>query len=187
MESCRMNNRIPLYQKLIEFTKRDPISFHVPGHKNGEIFPLLAQKDFASILKLDMTEIPGLDDLHAPTEAIAEAETGAARFFGADHTFFLVGGSTAGNLAMILSVCRNGEKVIVQQNSHKSIMNGLELCNAKPIFLAPEYDQHAGRYTNPSLSALHQTLQEHPDAKAIMLTYPDYFGKTYPLREMIDL
>jgi len=182
-----MNNRIPLYQKLIEFTKRDPISFHVPGHKNGEIFPLLAQKDFASILKLDMTEIPGLDDLHAPTEAIAEAETGAARFFGADHTFFLVGGSTAGNLAMILSVCRNGEKVIVQQNSHKSIMNGLELCNAKPIFLAPEYDQHAGRYTNPSLSALHQTLQEHPDAKAIMLTYPDYFGKTYPLREMIDL
>src|SRR5699024_2983871 len=88
---------------------------------------------------------------------------------------------------MILAVCRSGEKVIVQQNSHKSIMNALELCKAQPVFLAPEYDQEVSRYTHPSITTLHQTLKAHPDAKAVVLTYPDYFGGTYPLKEMIDL
>src|SRR5699024_7163383 len=120
------------------------------------------------------------DDLHAPQEVIAEAEALASRFFGSDHTFFLVGGSTAGNLAMILSVCNSGDKIIVQRNSHKSILNGLELANADPIFLAPEYDEKYGRFTNPSVNTVRQAIKKHPDAKAIVLTYPDYFGKTYP-------
>lgn len=182
-----MNRRIPLYEKLLEFKTKQPISFHVPGHKNGEIFPPVAKDEFSNILKLDMTEIPGLDDLHAPQEVIAEAEALASRFFGSDHTFFLVGGSTAGNLAMILSVCNSGDKIIVQRNSHKSILNGLELANADPIFLAPEYDEKYGRFTNPSVNTVRQAIKKHPDAKAIVLTYPDYFGKTYPLQEMIQL
>ncbi|MBP1970330.1 lysine decarboxylase [Virgibacillus natechei] len=134
-----------------------------------------------------MTEIPGLDDLHAPTEAIAEAENLAADFFQVDHTFFLVGGSTAGNLAMILATCNAGDKVIVQRNSHKSVMNGMELSGARPVFIAPEYDQMVGRYANPSLDTLREALRQHPDAKAVVLTYPDYFGKTYEMKEMIDV
>jgi len=179
--------KIPLYEKLIEFKQKNTISFHVPGHKNGKVFPSVARDDFVSILKLDLTEIPGLDDLHAPSEVIAEAEELAAQFFGADHTFFLVGGSTAGNLAMILAACGHGDKIIVQRNSHKSIMNGLELSGAEPVFIAPEFDEEYDRYTNPSIETLSQTLEDHSDAKAIILSYPDYFGKTYPIKEMIDL
>lgn len=182
-----MNKKMPLYEKLVEFQAKYPVSFHVPGHKNGEVFPEIAKDYFSQILKLDMTEISGLDDLHAPKEAIAEAETLAAQFFGADYTFFLVGGSTAGNVAMILATCSSGEKIIVQRNSHKSILNALELANANPVFLAPEYDESVSRYTSPSVSSLHEALQKHPDAKAIVLTYPDYFGRTYLLKEMIDL
>ncbi|MBY7141584.1 aminotransferase class I/II-fold pyridoxal phosphate-dependent enzyme [Virgibacillus sp. NKC19-3] len=182
-----MNHRhTPLFQTLAHFHNSGPISFHVPGHKNGLLFPANAREFFDSILKLDMTELPGLDDLHAPTEAIAEAESMAADFFQADHTFFLVGGSTAGNLAMILATCSAGDKVIVQRNSHKSVMNGLELSGVRPVFIAPEYDHAVDRYTNPSLNTLRKALHQHLDAKAVVLTYPDYFGKTYAIKQMID-
>jgi lysine decarboxylase len=174
----------PLYDTLVNFKKQNPISFHVPGHKNGEIFP---DKDFFHpILQLDLTELPGLDDLHAPIGAIAEAQGLAADFFKADHTFFLVGGSTAGNLAMLLASCASGDKVIVQRNCHKSIVNGLELGGAHPVFVSPVYDETVDRYTNPEIHTLETALKEHPDAKAVMLTYPDYFGKTYPIQEMIE-
>lgn len=180
-------HQIPIYQTLKQHDETNPISFHVPGHKNGDIFPGYARSYFDSILKLDMTELPGLDDLHAPKASIADAEKLAAAFFRAERTFFLVGGSTAGNLAMILATCSAGDKVIVQRNSHKSVMNGLELSGANPVFIAPVYDATVGRYTNPSLDILHQALESHPDAKAVVLTYPDYFGKVYDLGAMIEL
>ncbi|RDW16828.1 aminotransferase class I/II-fold pyridoxal phosphate-dependent enzyme [Oceanobacillus chungangensis] len=180
-------NKAPLLHKLNQFKDSNPISFHVPGHKNGTVFPDFARTSFDSILSIDYTELPGLDDLHAPTEAIAEAEELAADFFQADHTFFLVGGSTAGNLAMILATCTVGDKIIVQRNCHKSIMNGLELSGAKPVFIAPVYDEAVHRYTNPNIATLEEALKKHPDAKAVVLTYPDYFGKTYDLKQMVDL
>ena len=179
--------QIPLFQKLKQFTTDRPLSFHVPGHKNGTIFHQDAEGYFESILKLDMTELPGLDDLHAPTEAIAEAEQLAADFFKSDDTFFLVGGSTAGNLAMVLATCSAGDKIIVQRNCHKSIMNALELSGARPVFIAPIYDETVERYTNPDTAVLNEALKKHPDAKALVLTYPDYFGKTYSIKEMIEL
>ncbi|GAB3802633.1 aminotransferase class I/II-fold pyridoxal phosphate-dependent enzyme [Virgibacillus kimchii] len=173
----------PLYDTLVNFTKQHPMSFHVPGHKNGEIFP--DRNFYDRILQLDLTELPELDDLHSPTGPIAEAQDLAADFFRADHTFFLVGGSTAGNLAMLLASCSSGDKVIVQRNCHKSIMNGLELAGAHPVFISPMYDETVGRYTNPEIHTLESALKTHPDAKAVLLTYPDYFGKTYAIQEMI--
>jgi len=175
----------PLYDTLVEFAKQKPISFHVPGHKNGEIFPA-GNFYYDRILQLDLTELPGLDDLHTPTAAIAEAEHLAADFFHSNHTFFLIGGSTAGNLAMLLAACSSGDKVIVQRNCHKSIMNGLELAGAHPVFISPEYDEIVDRYTNPAIHTLEAALEKYPEAKAVMLTYPDYFGKTYPIQEMIE-
>ncbi|WP_085993760.1 aminotransferase class I/II-fold pyridoxal phosphate-dependent enzyme [Oceanobacillus senegalensis] len=177
----------PLYNRLKQFREKNPISFHVPGHKNGEVFFNEAREDFENILQLDFTELTGLDDLHAPTGVIQESQELAAEFFHADETFFLVGGSTSGNLAMILACCQIGDKVIVQRNSHKSIMNALELSGAEPIFIAPDYDSTVERYTNPRVDVLKEALHKHPDVKAIVLTYPDYFGKTYDIKRMIDL
>jgi len=179
--------RTPLFDGLKQFAAKNPFSFHVPGHKNGAIFPEIGRPEFAQILPLDLTEVTGLDDLHAPDGMIAEAEELAAEFFCADKTFFLVGGSTAGNLAMILAACGRDEKIIVQRNSHKSIMNGLELAGARPIFMTPVFDEAAGRYTSPILQTLERALAKHPEAKAVVLTYPDYFGKTYDLGAMIRL
>lgn len=182
----RNHKQTPLYKKLIDFSKEKPVSFHVPGHKNGAIFPETSKKTFASMLSIDMTELTGLDDLHAADGVIADAEELAIDYYGSDHTFFLVGGSTAGNLAMVLSVCSYGDKVIIQRNSHKSVMNALELAGARPILVAPQYDETVDRYTCPTFNSMKQAIDEHPDAKGIVLTYPDYFGRTYDIKTMVD-
>ncbi|WP_164670598.1 aminotransferase class I/II-fold pyridoxal phosphate-dependent enzyme [Virgibacillus doumboii] len=183
----RNQQKTPLFDALKQFSKNNPISFHVPGHKNGDVFPANGREIYHSILPLDMTELSGLDDLHSPQGVIKEAQELAADFFGADYTHFLVGGSTAGNLAVILAVCSAGEKIIVQRNCHKSVFNGLELSGARPVFISPEFDGSVDRYTAPGINTLKETLQLHPDAKAVVLTYPDYFGKTFAIREMIEL
>ncbi|WP_053075136.1 aminotransferase class I/II-fold pyridoxal phosphate-dependent enzyme [Ornithinibacillus californiensis] len=182
-----MNHQaMPLLQQLVDVKNHKPVSFHVPGHKSGEIFSEVAKPYFKSILPIDLTEITGLDDLHAPQGVIKDAQDLAADYFGAAHTFFLVGGSTAGNLAMILAACKPGDKIIVQRNSHKSIMNGLELSGAKPIFISPEYDSSVHRYTAPSFQTIQQAICNHPEAKGLVLTYPDYFGNTYDIKQIID-
>lgn len=177
----------PLYTGLCEMAKQKPVSLHVPGHKYGALFPERAKQYYQDILKIDATEITGMDDLHAPTGMIKEAESLAAELFDVSRSFFLVGGSTAGNLAMILSTCGRDDVVLVQRNSHKSIMNGLELAGAHPVFISPIYDIDLERYTHPSTAALKRAIVAYPEAKALILTYPDYFGCTYDLEEVIQL
>ncbi|MBB6455221.1 lysine decarboxylase [Salirhabdus euzebyi] len=183
----RIQNKTPLFTALKNHIDLHPISFHVPGHKNGSIFPNKGKEFFQNLLKLDQTEISGLDDLHQPEEAIKEAQQLTADLYDADHSFFLVGGSTLGNLSMVMAVCNVGDKIIVQRNSHKSIINALELAGALPIFLTPQYEESTNRHSYISLDLVHKALNEHPDVKAIVLTYPDYFGHTYPLESIIKI
>lgn len=184
-----MNKQLstPLYDALTEFARKNPISMHVPGHKNGHLFPDKALGLFQSILLLDMTEITGMDDLHAPEGIILEAEGLAADWFQADRTYFLINGSTSGNLAMILAAVGAGDKIIVQRNCHKSVMNGLELAGAHPIFLTPHWDKEKNRYTSPAEQTIKEAINNHQDAKAILLTYPDYFGEVFDLAPIIKL
>ncbi|SNZ18304.1 lysine decarboxylase [Terribacillus aidingensis] len=174
----------PLYDSLLQFAERKPISFHVPGHKHGALF----QKEnyFRRVACLDQTELSGLDDLHAPEGVIAKAQHLAASYFGAKHSRFLVGGSTVGNLAMILGAIQLNETVLVQRNCHKSILNGLELAGAKPVFLAPEYNEAKARYTHPTPHTVYKAIKMYPEAKAIILTYPDYYGTVFDLKSVID-
>lgn len=100
--------KTPLYTALKRHDAIHPFSFHVPGHKYGFVFPANARNDYEPLLKLDATELTGLDDLHHPESVIAEAQLLAAKLYNVEETFFLVNGSTTGNLAMIFAVC--GEK-----------------------------------------------------------------------------
>lgn len=176
----------PLFNALIRFSASNPISFHVPGHKDGTIFPSSGLPFFEDILRIDKTELSGLDDLHAAEGVIEEAQLLAAEYFQADKTFFLVGGSTAGNLAMILAVCEPGDSIIVQRNSHKSILHALELSGARPIFVSPDFDETAGRYQAPSAEVIIEALTLYPHSKAVVLTYPDYYGHTYSIQKIIE-
>ncbi|MBO8157644.1 MAG: aminotransferase class V-fold PLP-dependent enzyme [Bacillaceae bacterium] len=179
-------SRTPLIDALRKHAEKKPLSFHVPGHKNGNVFPEQAKDLYEGLLSIDLTELSGLDDLHQPEGAIKEAQDLAASYYQADHTFFLVGGSTAGNLAMIYSICQPGDFVIVQRNCHKSIMHALELIGARPVFLTPEFNEQTGRYSEITVRQLEDAIQQYPEVKGIVLTYPDYFGHTYPLKNMIE-
>lgn len=164
----------PLVQKLVEFKEAVPVSFHVPGHKNGLLSGLPSQ--LRSALTYDFTELTGLDDLHQPEGVIEEAEQKLASLYQADKSFFLVNGSTVGNLAMIYATCREGETVIVQRNAHKSIFNAIELTGARPVLVTPEWDPKTKTAGTMTTKQVRKALAAYPEAKAVVLTYPTYYG-----------
>ncbi len=174
--------KAPLYNALTHYAGSDQRSFHVPGHKNGMIYtdvlkPITGNDLFSSILQLDVTEISGTDDLHHPEGVIQEAQQLAAQCFGAEESHFLVGGSTVGNLALILTVCSHpGDIIIVQRNVHKSILHGLMMAGAKAVFLTPELDQASGLAVIPNLESIEAALKQYPTAKAVLLSSPNYYG-----------
>lgn len=183
MSSNQMDT--PLFDALIKHKNQKHKSFHVPGHKNGSVFNDKGKEIFQSILPIDLTEITGLDDLHYPSGVIAEAQKLASDLYGSEKTFFLVNGSTSGNLAMILGTCQKGDYVLVQRNSHKSIMHGLELTGTKPIFITPSYNRVEDRFELFDIKKIKQAFKKYP-IKAMILTYPDYFGQTFNLEELIE-
>ncbi|NNV07056.1 aminotransferase class I/II-fold pyridoxal phosphate-dependent enzyme [Geobacillus sp. C56-T2] len=181
-------SRTPLYDALMHHWTQRPVSFHVPGHKYGTVFAKQAKTMFLPLLALDATEIAGLDDLHHPESVIAEAQALAAELYGARETFFLVNGSTAGNLAMIAAVCREkGQKVIVQRNCHKSIMHALQLMGATPVLLSPEVDSHVRVASHVRTDLIKEALALHSDAVALVLTNPNYYGMAVDLTEIVRL
>lgn len=179
--------RTPLFDQVRKHIQGNPISFHVPGHKFGEVFSEKGQPFFSDILKLDATEITGLDDLHSPEGVILEAEELLADLYRTQKSFFLINGSTVGNLSMILSTIKEDDYVLVQRNSHKSIMNGLKLAKARPVFISPEFDREYKVAGELSKDAVELALKQYPNARALILTYPNYYGLTYDLKSIIDL
>lgn len=180
-------NRIPLYEALLKHNHKSAISFHVPGHKSGVISHEKAGNFFKDILNIDVTEITGLDDLHSPEGVIKEAEELLADLYQVKKSFFLINGSTVGNLAMILSVCDRDDVILVQRNCHKSVLNALKLVKARPVFIEPEYNQDWKTATGVSEEIVSRAISLYPEAKAIVLTYPNYYGMVYDLKSVIDL
>ena len=181
-----MKKERPLVEALLNFVKDDPVSLHVPGHKNGLVSNLPASLKAA--LKFDVTEITGLDDFHHPEESIAEAQQLLSEAYNTEHSYFLVNGSTVGNLAMIYAVCNYGDTIIVQRNAHKSIFHAIELVGAKPVFVSPEWDEHTMTAGAVATSTLREALLLYPEAKAVVFTYPTYYGVVSDeLAEQIEL
>lgn len=179
--------RIPLYHELLNHINNKPISFHVPGHKYGEILAPEAKDIFQQLLMLDATELSGLDDLHSPEGVIREAEELLADLYRVKKSFFLINGSTVGNLAMIMSAATTDDVVLVQRNCHKSVLHALKMAKVRPIFLEPEYDPIWKTATGVSLKTVEKAMACYSEAKAIILTYPNYYGMVYDLKSVIDL
>ncbi|MGG0657219.1 aminotransferase class I/II-fold pyridoxal phosphate-dependent enzyme [Rummeliibacillus pycnus] len=177
----------PLFDALEHFYTQSKVSYHVPGHKNGQVFLEKGKQIYQSLLSIDATELTGLDDLHAPEGPIREAELLLAELYGVKKSYFLVNGSTVGNLAMILASCGEGDTVLVQRNCHKSILHGLMLTNATPVFLAPNFHEGWGVAGGVNSDVISEALDLYPDTKAIILTLPNYYGLSEDLTEAIAL
>lgn len=181
----------PLYEALLRYKKANHVSLHVPGHKNGQAYRMGSSgrhTELDQIMQIDVTEINGTDDLHHPEGVIKEAQQQAASLFGAEETYFLVGGSTAGNLALILSVCTApGDVLLVQRNVHKSVIHGLMLAHAQAVFLAPQLHGASGLATIPSVETVREALRRYPGAKGLLVTHPNYYGMGASLAELAEL
>lgn len=170
-------HQAPLWQALQEMAQRSQAAFYTPGHRRGRGLPgpFLAELGGA-VGPLDLPELPGLDDLFAPRSVIKSAQYLAAQAFGAEKTWFLVNGSTAGVIAAILATCGPGDLIIVPRNSHASVISGLILAGAKPVFVQPEYDPRLGIVYGLAPGAIATALAAFPAAKAILVVYPTYEG-----------
>ncbi|MFJ5966105.1 aminotransferase class I/II-fold pyridoxal phosphate-dependent enzyme [Bacillus sp. NPDC093026] len=178
--------KTPLYTALSQHAEKKPYSFHVPGHHNGDVFFDEARAYYEPLLQLDVTELIGLDDLHHPTGVIQEAEDLLAQLYGADQSFFLVNGTTVGNLAMVMATCSTGDQILVQRNCHKSVFHAIELAGATPVFLETEVDKQLHVPTHVTEETLKHAIARHPNCQAIVLTYPNYYGHAADLSKLVQ-
>ncbi len=168
--------KTPLLDALRECANKNQAPFYAPGHKRGQGIPQQLADCFGAVFRFDLPELPELDNLFAPQGAIQEAQQLAAAAFGAEHTWFLVNGSTCGVEAAILATCTTGDKIILPRNVHSSAIAGLILSGAIPVFVNPEYDAVLDIAHSITLEGVATALEQHPDAKAVMMVYPTYYG-----------
>lgn len=167
----------PLLNALQQLKSRYDAPFYVPGHKRGQgIHPNLKALLGDTVFRSDVPELPQLDNLFAPEGVIRDAQALAAETFGAERTCFLANGSTSGVEAMVLATCRPGDKLILPRNVHQSAIAALILSGAMPIFLTPKVDPQLGVAHGVAVEQVAAALNAHPDAKAVLLVSPTYYG-----------
>lgn len=179
--------RAPVLEALNRFKSMRVVPFDVPGHKRGrgnrELTAFLGE----SCLAVDVNAMKPLDNLTHPVSVIREAEALAAEAFGAEHAFFIVNGTTAAVQSMIMSVCKKGEKIIMPRNVHRSAINALILSGAVPVYVNPGLNPDLGISLGMSVHDVEQAVKEHPDAKAILVNNPTYYGICPDLRAITAL
>ncbi|MFZ7942146.1 MULTISPECIES: aminotransferase class I/II-fold pyridoxal phosphate-dependent enzyme [Bacillaceae] len=181
-------NQTPLFSGLVAHARKNPIQFHIPGHKKGAgMDPEFRQFIGENALSIDLINIGPLDDLHHPKGMIKEAQELAAEAFGADHTFFSVQGTSGAIMTMVMAVCGPGDKIIIPRNVHKSIMSAIVFSGAIPVFIHPEIDRELGISHGITTDAVEKALEQHPDAKGVLVINPTYFGISADLKKIVEI
>lgn len=180
--------KTPLVDALKNFDKISPAYFCIPSHHRGKGASSSFTEVFGkTVLKYDLTETPLTDDLHEADGAIKEAEILASELFGSDRTFFLVNGTTCANEAMIISSVCEGEKILVARNCHKSVLMGLIISGASPVYIEPEISGVFSTFGSISPEKVELAFKNHPDIKAFILTSPTYYGIGSDLQKIADI
>ncbi len=177
----------PIYKALQEFKSMRVVPFDVPGHKRGKGNQELVDFLGENCLSVDVNSMKPLDNLCHPVSVIKEAEELAAEAFGAAHAFFMVGGTTSSVQAMILSVVKKNDKIILPRNVHRSVINSLILCGAVPVYINPETDDRLGISLGMKIEAVKETIEKHSDAKAILINNPTYYGICSDLKGITEM
>lgn len=177
----------PIYEALEKFKKMRVVPFDVPGHKRGRGNPELAALLGEKCVNMDVNSMKPLDNLCHPISVIRDAEILAAEAFGAAHAFLMVGGTTSAVQSMVLSVVKSGEKIILPRNVHRSVMGAIVLCGAVPVYVNPECDSKLGIPLGMSVSAVEKAIKANPDAKAILVNNPTYYGICSDLRSIVKI
>lgn len=180
-------DKAPIYEALQKYKAQRVVPFDVPGHKQGKGNPELVKFLGQECLLVDVNSMKPLDNLVHPVSVIKEAEELAADAFGAEHAFFMVNGTTAAVQAMIMSVCKYGDKIIMPRNVHRSAINALIISGATPVYVNPGVNKMLGIPLGMSVDDVKKAVRENPDAKAIFLNNPTYYGICSDLKSLTEL
>ena len=179
--------QMPVFEALESFKRRRIVPFDVPGHKRGQGNRALLNFLGEKCLSVDVNSMKPLDNLCHPVSVIKKAEELAADAFGASHAFFMVGGTTSAVQTMILTACKRGDKIIMPRNVHRSAINAMILCGAIPIYINPQMDKQLGIALGMSVDDVKKAIKENPDAKAVLVNNPTYYGICSNLKEIIKV
>ena len=168
--------RMPFVEALESYKEQHFVPFHTPGHKIGVEAPQLLKDWMGPALPYDLGVMYALDDLHEPEGELKEAQDLTAELYGADHCWFSINGTTALIEAMIMGSVGPDEAIIIPREAHRSVISGLVLSGAKPVYMDCQFDERWGIPLGASLEDAVRTMEEHPEAKAILLVYPNYYG-----------
>ena len=169
--------RTPLFDAMVNLAESRKVSFHTPGHKSGKGIATRFRKFVGPrVFSIDLTTLDEVDSLQNPTGVIKEAQELAAKAAGADRSYFLVNGTTVGNHAMIASSTGPGDKVLIARNCHRSVLTGLIMSGAQPIFFQPAFDRDLKLTLNVPFETAKAAIDANPGARALLITSPNYYG-----------
>lgn len=180
-------NKAPLYEAMKNFRQNRVVPFDVPGHKGGRGNEELTEFLGINCLKADVNSMKPLDNLCHPVSVIKEAQEIAAEAFGAASSFFIVNGTTGSVQAMIMSATTEGDKIIMPRNVHRSAINALVVNGATPIYVNPGVNKELGIPLGMSVKDVEKAIRENPDAKAVLINNPTYYGVCSDLKSIVDL
>lgn len=183
----KWQEKMPIYEALQKYKEMRIVPFDVPGHKQGkgnkELTEFLGEK----CLSIDVNSMKPLDNLCHPVSVIREAEALAADAFGAQHAFFMIGGTTSAVQAMVMTACKRGDKIIMPRNVHRSAINALVVCGAIPVYVNPGVNKELGIPLGMAYEDVEAAILAHPDAKAVLVNNPTYYGICSPLEKITKL
>ena len=185
-KKSREQEKTPFLDAYKAYLESDPVPFDVPGHKLGNFETDLSRKLSPCFSKYDANAPIGLDNLYHAKGVIKEAEDLAAKACHADHCLFSVNGTTGAILTRFRSTLHAKDKVIRPRNIHTSVVNGLILSGATPIFVNPFIDEELGVACQRRRDDLIKARDENKDAKAVFIINPTYFGVTSDLKKIVE-
>lgn len=177
----------PIYEALRKLRRMRVVPFDVPGHKRGRGNMELTEFLGEDCMNVDVNSMKPLDNLCHPVSVIKDAEALAAQAFGAENAFFMVGGTTSAVQSMIMYACKSGDKIIMPRNVHRSAINALILCDAVPVYVNPDVNRQLGIALGMSVEQVEKAIRENPDAKAIMVNNPTYYGICSDLKKITEI
>lgn len=180
-------NTAPIYDALKRHLRNRVVRLDVPGHKGGRMNKELRDFLGENCLKVDVNSMKPLDNLCHPVSVIKEAEELASEAFGAEHTFFIVNGTTAAVQAMVFTACKAGDKIIMPRNVHRSAINALVVCGAIPIYVNPGTNKQLGIPLGMSVKDVEAAIKANPDAKAVLVNNPTYYGVCSDIKKICEI
>jgi arginine decarboxylase len=178
--------RTPLFDAMVSLAESRKVSFHTPGHKSGKGISTRFRKFVGPrIFSIDLTTLDEVDSLQNPTGVIKEAQELAAKAAGADRSYFLVNGTTVGNHAMVAATTNPGDRVLIARNCHRSVLTGLIVSGAKPVFFQPAFDRDLKLTLNVKFETVKAAIDANPGARALLITSPNYYGLCADIEKII--